>query len=59
MAGNDSGLYVAVLGLDGFCLLAANEDDHELSKIVEPTTGGFRNLDNYRLRPLLHCGVTC
>ena len=30
MAGNDSSLDVAVLGLDGFCLLAATEDDGEL-----------------------------
>ena len=37
MAGNDSSLDVTVLGLDGFCLLAATEDDGELLMLVETT----------------------
>ena len=37
MAGNDRSLYLAVLGLDGFRLLAATEDDGELLMLVETT----------------------
>ena len=37
MAGNDSSLDVAVLGLDGFRLRAATEDDGELLMLVETT----------------------
>ena len=37
MAGNDSSLDVAVLGLDGFRLRTATEDDGELLMLVETT----------------------
>ena len=37
MAGNDSSLDVTVLGLDGFRLRAATEDDGELLMLVETT----------------------
>ena len=37
MAGNDSSLDVAVLGVDGFRLRAATEDDGELLMLAETT----------------------